>query len=202
MTRSVPIAQVSSESLRGLPGYWIRSLADSWLEPAELARVVDAPLADLHAEWLAARAAERRVRNRWLALRGNAALLRGLAWFGVLALLASLPRLASIGLGALVFPLGLFWMLALAIEPGPIEPVLRDATIIDLWRKPEPVVLPVTARPRPPKPLPPSDRGHADTRGWHRPSRRAPASAHPQRWLDSGSGLGARPPADSRSARE
>ena len=39
MTRTAPIAPVASETLRGLPGYTLRSFAEVWLEPGQLARM-------------------------------------------------------------------------------------------------------------------------------------------------------------------
>jgi protein TonB len=130
-----------------------------WLEPDALARVVDAPLADLHAEILQARAEGRRWGSRWLAVRGEIALLTGLVWSAIHALWVSLPRLASIGLGGLLLPMAIFWMLAQAIEPsGEVRPLIHPP-IFDLWKRPAPILKPPAAPPRRVKVEPPKDRG-------------------------------------------
>jgi protein TonB len=116
MTGSVPIARVCTRSLRGFPGYWLRSLAEFWLDREDLSRVVDAALADLHHEWAEARADRRRWTAHWLALRGNAALARLLLAFALAVSVRALPRLAAIALGAVIIPSALFSMLANAIR--------------------------------------------------------------------------------------
>lgn len=147
MTRTTSIVQISSESLRGLPGYALRSLAERWLDRERLARVVDAALADVHAEWAEARTSGRHARAHWIAVRGNAALAFSLAACALSALWADLPRLASIGAGALLFPIVLFWLLAELIRsdalPGHTILVSRDIRV-----RPAPVIRQIPRTPR------------------------------------------------------
>jgi len=155
MTNDVPIETRSSDTLRDLPGYRIRKFAELWLGPVVLAQIVDAPLADLQAQWLELCEDGRVWRARWAAASGCAAICTGLCASGARALLAPLPRWAALGVGGSVCTLGLFALLSNAIRSegrtGPTIPVVPRVKF-----QPAPIIESKPIRTSPKKPEPPA----------------------------------------------
>jgi periplasmic protein TonB len=69
--------------LAGWPGAWLRRAVARWLPGSALHEVVDALLADLHAEWADMRRDGRAVRALWLALRIRGYILANVVYIGL-----------------------------------------------------------------------------------------------------------------------
>ena len=159
-TRRVSALPVQVD-LAGLPAAWLRTLLLTFAS-ADAAEVFDAQLADLHAEWLAARERSR-LRAAWLGLEIRAHLLTCVTYYACASLGVPALRLAAIIVIAGYITLALFLGLASLIAPRPAPPRI-----------------PVTPMPeftRLTPPEPPVERRRLE----RLPPRRTPPDGYPQR---------------------
>lgn len=125
--------------LQGLPAARLRAVLLALSSP-EAAEIFDAQLADLHAEWLAARE-HSRLRAAWLALGIRAHLLTCAAYYAVASLGLPALRRTAILAGAAYITLALFFGLAsmIARSPLPPDPGVRVPVIhFTMLERPEP----------------------------------------------------------------
>ena len=145
-------ARPDQVDLHGLPAARLRAVLLALSSP-EAAEVFDAQLADLHAEWLAARERSGRLRAAWIALCIRAHLTTCAAYY----------LCASLGLGALrnavlfaiaaYFTLAIFSGLAHLIAPRPAPPPTKAWPLRSFTRLS--IADPPRASRRPVKPPPP-----------------------------------------------
>ncbi len=105
--------------LQGLPAAHLRALLLAFSSP-EAAEIFDAQLADLHAEWLAARERSR-LRAAWIGLGIRAHLLTCAAYYACVALGIPALRLAGIIGVAAYITFAMFYGIATLIAPKKME---------------------------------------------------------------------------------
>jgi protein TonB len=138
--------------LQGLPAARLRSVLLAFSSP-DAADVLDAQLADLHAEWLEVRERSR-LRAAWLGLAIRAHVLTCAAYYLCVSLGVPALRNAAIFAVAACITLGLFLGLASLIAPRPVE---RIPAVPILPFTPLDPPKPSPGQSRPIKPAPPPE---------------------------------------------
>jgi periplasmic protein TonB len=154
------ISVPSQVDLDGLPGARLRALFIA-VFPPDAAEAFDAQLADLHAEWLDARARSSRARAAWLALCIRVHLMTGAGYYATIALgVRALRAMLMVSLAGAI-TLGLFWGLATLVSAKPEKWI--DGHKMPPWDLRKPVAPMITQpdgeRRPPPRRPPPSGPG-------------------------------------------
>ena len=174
-TRRVSALPVQVD-LAGLPAARLRTLLLAFAS-ADAAEVFDAQLADLHAEWLAARERSR-LRAAWLGLEIRAHLLTCVTYYACASLGAPALRIAATIVIAAYITFGLFYGIATLILPRPV-PKLPDIETHRIEFTPQHREETQQRRGLPVKPEPPKVRGEGARLPVDRPQNDTPAPSDP-----------------------